>query len=338
MIARPLKATLHPRNRFRAGYDFERLVACRPALAPFVTPNAYGNPSIDYANPAAVKALNQALLADAYGLQAWDVPPGYLCPPIPGRSDYLHRLADLLAGGDNRMIPRGRSVAVLDIGMGANCIYPLVGASEYGWRFVGSEIDPVALAWAQTLVAAHPAVRDLIECRVQRSAAACFAGVVGPDEVFDLSMCNPPFHASAEAAAASSRRKRRGLGDQAGADTVLNFGGVPVELWCDGGELAFVRRMIAESAAFSRRCRWFTTLISTREHLPRLYRSLRAVGAADVKTIDMAHGQKQSRILAWTFTLAAPETAPETRSHRPPAPTTPGIGKRRRRPPPRRST
>ena len=102
MIRRAVKEKLHPRNRFRAGYDFPRLIACSPGLAAFVAPNAYKDASVDYANPEAVKALNQALLASAYSLKSWDVPPGYLCPPIPGRSDYLHHLADLLgtvAGG-----------------------------------------------------------------------------------------------------------------------------------------------------------------------------------------------------------------------------------------------
>jgi 23S rRNA (adenine1618-N6)-methyltransferase len=143
-------------------------IAGSPALTAFVGPNAYGDESIDYANPAAVKALNQALLKHGYGLN-WDTPRGYLCPPIPGRSDYLHYLADLLGAGHEAAIPRGRSVAVLDIGMGANCIYPLIGASEYGWRFVGSEIDPVAFSWARKLVAANRAVADLIECRLQTS-------------------------------------------------------------------------------------------------------------------------------------------------------------------------
>jgi hypothetical protein len=90
------KTGLHPRNRFREGYDFTALIAVSPALKAFVKPNAYGDDSIDYADPLAVKALNQALLRQAYGLPHWDIPAGYLCPPIPGRSDYLHHLADLI--------------------------------------------------------------------------------------------------------------------------------------------------------------------------------------------------------------------------------------------------
>ncbi len=301
MMPRSDKGELHPRNRFRAGYDFSKLVSCSPALAEFVAPNAYGNDSIDFANPRAVKALNQALLRHAYGVQSWDIPQGYLCPPIPGRSDYLHQLADLLAGGDDAAIPRGRSVSVLDIGVGANCIYPLIGASEYGWRFMGSEIDPVALRWAQKLVAANTALAGLIECRLQPSPTECFKGVIKPGEVFDLSMCNPPFHSSAAEAAAGTQRKVRNLGGGKSAATVLNFGGKTGELWCVGGELAFVQRMIAQSTALAQRCRWFTTLVSKSVHLPRLHQALRAVQAVDVRTIAMAQGQKQSRILAWTF-------------------------------------
>jgi 23S rRNA (adenine1618-N6)-methyltransferase len=302
MIRPASKERMHARNRFRSGYDFRQLVAAHPALAPFVRPNPHGDASVDYGNPEAVKALNRALLQQAYGLDSWDVPPGYLCPPIPGRSDYLHHLADLLAG--RAAIPRGRSVVVLDIGVGANCIYPLIGASEYGWRFVGSESDPVACHWARTLVTGNPRVADLIEIRQQPSATECFSGVIRPGEVFAASICNPPFYASAEEAAAGTRRRQRNLGGPRGASRAGNFGGQAGELWCEGGELGFIRRMIAQSAEIPDRCRWFTTLVSKSAHVPRLRDALRRANAADVKTIGMAQGQKQSRILAWTFLRA----------------------------------
>ena len=301
MIRTANKTRLHPRNRFRGGYDFKALVRESPALGVFVGPNPHGDESIDYADPAAVKALNQGLLKQAYGLKVWDLPPGYLCPPIPGRSDYLHYLADLLFETKRGAIPRGRSVAVLDIGLGANCIYPLIGASEYGWRFVGSEVDPVALQWAAKLSAGNPALTGLIECRLQPSLKNCFRGVIRPAEYFDLSMCNPPFHASAIEAAAGNLRKRKNLGTNTSASNRLNFGGQGRELWCPGGELGFVLRMIEQSLDFRGQCGWFTTLVSKSAHLPRLLEALRGVRAADVRTIDMAQGQKRSRILAWTF-------------------------------------
>jgi 23S rRNA (adenine1618-N6)-methyltransferase len=286
------KAGLHPRNRFNTRYDFPQLIACSPALAAFVKPNAHGDDSIDYADPLAVKALNQALLKSAYGLQHWDIPPGYLCPPIPGRSDYIHHLADLISQR------RGPAVRVLDIGTGANCIYPLIGACEYGWSFVGAEVDPAAFRWAQKIVAKNPSVAGLIECRLQKSAAACFRYIIQPGEHFDLTMCNPPFHTSAADAVEGTQRKLRNLGRK---NSGLNFGGKANELWCEGGELSFIRRMIEESAEFAEQCGWFTTLVSKSEHLPRLEQALRKVKAATVKVIDMAQGHKKSRIVAWRF-------------------------------------
>ena len=315
MIGKAGKERMHPRNRFRDGYDFGRLAHDNPTLAAFVRPNAYGDESIDYANPKAVKALNQALLKQAYGLKVWDIPPGYLCPPIPGRSDYVHYLADLLAGSGG-VAPHGSSVAVLDIGMGANCIYPLIGSSEYGWRFVGSETDPVALRWAMKIVAENPSVQGLIEGRLQPSATDCFKGVARPGEFFDLSMCNPPFHASAAEATEGNLRKRRNLGTNPSRARALNFGGRSGELWCPGGEVGFVRRMIEQSLDFRDQCRWFTTLVSKSAHLPRLLQALRDAKAADVKTIDMAQGQKQGRILAWTFISPARRAMPSKASTR----------------------
>jgi 23S rRNA (adenine1618-N6)-methyltransferase len=290
---------LHPRNPHRGRYDFKQLVKASPELAAFVSPNAYGDESIDFADPAAVKALNRALLIEGYGIKGWDIPAQYLCPPIPGRADYLHYLADLLAEGRGGIVPVGESVHVLDIGTGANCIYPLIGHRSYGWRFVGSDIDPKAIANAQQILDANTGLNDAIELRLQTSRQAIFKGVVLPDERFDITMCNPPFHASLSESLAGTQRKWKNLGREAAKNPALNFGGQGAELWCKGGEEAFVCRMIEESAGVN--CMWFTTLISKSASLPGVYRALKKAGVADSRTIEMAQGQKKSRIVAWTF-------------------------------------
>jgi 23S rRNA (adenine1618-N6)-methyltransferase len=229
----------------------------------------------------------------------WDIPPGYLCPPIPGRADYVHHLADLLADGGP--IPRGATVAVLDVGVGANCIYPIIGVREYDWRFVGSDIDPTAVAWARHLVAANPVLAGRIECRLQPSPTQIFNGVVKRGETFAASMCNPPFHASPAEAAAGTRRKLRNLGRAKTGTPVLNFGGHGTELWCVGGESAFIRQMVAQSAKLPELCRWFTTLVSKRDNLPGIYLALKTAKVTEVRTIEFAQGQKKSRMVAWSF-------------------------------------
>lgn len=292
------KNGLHPRNPHRGRYDFGRLVACCPELAAFVAKNAYSDETIDFANPSAVRVLNRALLKQEYDITGWDIPAQYLCPPIPGRADYLHYLADLLADGGD--IPCGPSVRVLDVGVGANCIYPLIGLRSYGWRFVGSDIDKAALANARRIVEVNGLGND-IELRLQASRSAIFVGVMKADEAFDLTMCNPPFHASPEEARAGTQRKWRNLGKHSGKQPVLNFGGQGAELYCEGGEEAFIGRMVAESAMHPMGCLWYTSLVSKSASLPGVYRALKRAGALEVRTMDMAQGQKKSRIVAWTF-------------------------------------
>ncbi|KXS31839.1 MAG: Ribosomal RNA large subunit methyltransferase F [Candidatus Gallionella acididurans] len=295
------KPGLHPRNPHLGRYDFKQLIKASPGLAGFVAANAYGDESIDFADPAAVRALNRALLVDSYGVAGWDIPAQYLCPPIPGRADYLHYLADLLAAGNGGVIPRGASVRVLDIGTGANCIYPLIGTRSYGWQFVASDIDPAAIASAQAILDANPGLGETIGLRLQPSREAIFTGVIKTGEHFDLTLCNPPFHASLAEANAGTQRKWKNLGKPATGSPALNFGGQGAELWCKGGEEAFVRRMIEESTQFRGQCSWFTTLVSKSASLPGVYRALKKAGVQDHRTIEMAQGQKKSRFVAWAY-------------------------------------
>ncbi|PJJ53276.1 23S rRNA (adenine(1618)-N(6))-methyltransferase RlmF [Hymenobacter chitinivorans] len=299
------KDGLHPRNRHRGRYDFAALQRATPALAPFVALNAHGTESIDFADPAAVKTLNQALLREFYNVPLWDIPAGYLAPPIPGRADYVHYLADLLAELNEGTVPTGKRVRVLDVGTGANCIYPIIGHREYGWRFVGSDVDPVAVRVAKQIVAGNPGLAGAIDVRLQPRSTDMFSGIIKANELFDLTMCNPPFHASQAEAEAATRRKVQNLGAGGTAKPVANFGGQAHELWYEGGEATFTWRMAEESVLQRHNCLWFSTLISKKETLPGLYKTLQKRGAADVRTIGMSQGQKVSRIVAWTFLDAA---------------------------------
>jgi 23S rRNA (adenine1618-N6)-methyltransferase len=294
------KTILHPRNKHRSNYDFVALIKSLPALLQFVVVNKYGNESIDFADPAAVKALNTALLAHFYNIDHWDIPEGYLCPPIPGRADYVHHLADFLQKEEG--ISKGKAIKVLDIGMGANCIYPIIGHQEYGWSFVGTDIDPTAVKAAKAIVAANPDLSSHVEIRHQPNKSQIFQGVVKPGDSFTISMCNPPFHSSAEEANAGSKRKLQNLGKHKGKETTLNFGGQAAELWTEGGEITFIRNMIDESKVFSGQCKWFSSLVSKSVNLPFIYAALDRARVTYYNTIDMAQGQKISRFVVWTFT------------------------------------
>lgn len=299
--ALPIKSKLHPRNKHRNPYDFQKLIARFPSLAKFVSLNKYGKESIDFFNPKAVKALNAALLMEHYDIQYWDIPQGYLCPPIPGRADYIHYLADVLANSNQRKIPRGKHIRCLDIGVGANCIYPIIGNKEYGWSFVGSEIDEVSIESCNNIIAKNDALKNKIEIRKQTNLKSIFEGVIRKDEYFDLAICNPPFHASAQEAKTGTLRKLKNLKSEKVKQAVLNFGGKNNELWCEGGEVQFIENMISESVKYATSCFWFSTLVSKKSNIKKLRSHLEKFNPQNVQLISMGQGNKTSQVLGWTF-------------------------------------
>ena len=293
------KENLHPRNKHRFGYNFKELSKKYKELQQYVFVNSYHKESIDFSNPLAIIALNKALLLNYYGISNWDLPENYLCPPIPGRADYIHYVADLLGSTNENIIPKGKSIKVLDVGIGANCIYPIIGQHEYGWSFVGSDIDAFAIKSANNIIRINN-IQD-IYCRIQPDKSNVFHHVIKPDEKFDLTICNPPFHSTRAEAINNSAKKLKNLSSEADPKFELNFGGQNGELWTPGGEKTFILKMIHESKALKDQCFWFSSLVSKKLNLPVFYHVLKYLKATDVKTIQMKQGQKVSRILAWTF-------------------------------------
>lgn len=293
---------LHPRNLHQERYDFVALIATLPQLKSYVRLNPSAELTIDFSDSQAVLLLNQALLARYYQVKYWQIPPGYLCPPIPGRADYVHYLADLLARNYSQL-PTGKRIKLLDIGTGANVIYPIIASQIYGWHVCGTDIDTVAVKAAKLIVASNPALKSHINIVQQPDIKAVFNGVIKSGQRFHMTMCNPPFFTSAEEAQAASSRKWANLG-KSGQGHQRNFAGQQHELWCEGGELKFISQMITESQLFNQQVCWFTTLVSQQKHLSALQKQLRTTGAVRSEVIEMRQGQKISRVLAWSFLTA----------------------------------
>lgn len=293
------ESRLHPRNAHQGQYDFTALIAAHPDLDAFVRPNVHGTESIDFAKPEAVLALNTALLKSQYKVEWWSIPEGFLCPPIPGRADYIHYMADLLAENNEGTIPTGPEIRCFDVGVGANVIYPIIGIQTYGWSFTGSDIHREALDAASAIQAQNSFLKEQLVLREQKQNKWFFNGVWDKEERYNLTICNPPFHASKADAEAATLRKLKNL--KGNTKKVLNFGGKSHELWYPGGELKLISSMIQESRFFGKKCLWFSSLVSKEKHLNTLYGELKKAKVQDVRTIAMGQGNKSSRILAWTF-------------------------------------
>ena len=313
---------LHPRNQHTGRYDFELLVAALPELKEHLIKNPVGEDTVNFSDPLAVKLLNKALLAHHYGVKHWDIPAGYLCPPIPGRADYIHRVADILNSDGQGEPYNHASVKALDIGVGANCIYPIIGATEYKWRCTGTDVDSVSIKTANFIAESNPNLKGKIRARLQADSESIFKGVIKDNERYDVTICNPPFHSSLEEAEKGSQRKLDNLAanraKKAGKSfkpemnkkpaksikqekPTLNFGGQKSELWCPGGEAAFIMKMARESQLFATQVLWFTTLISKKDNVDMVRSELGKLRAKQVKVVEMSQGQKVSRFIAWTF-------------------------------------
>ena len=293
MIIFTLKKKMHPKNIHNIPYNFKELAASNPKLIPFVTISAQKVITIDFANNEAVLQLNRAILINQYGLSDWSIPNGYLCPPIPGRADYIHHIADFLKDNSVKSKVKG-----LDIGVGANCIYPILGSRIYNWKMVGADINEVAITSATKNIELTPDLKEHIEVRHQTDNSNIFKGIIKEGEHYQFSMCNPPFHSSEKEANKGTQRKLLNLG--LATNSKLNFGGQANELWCNGGEALFIKRMIKQSVDFKSQVTWFTCLVSKKDNLRKIYKQLDKLKTTH-KTIVMTQGNKQSRFVAWKF-------------------------------------
>ena len=284
---------MHPENKHSNSYNFEDLILSHSKLAKFVFTNEHNNRTIDFSNSEAVFHLNKAILKAHYNITDWRIPKGYLCPPIPGRADYIHRLNDLLSED-----PTDKAIKGLDVGVGANCIYPILGSQIYNWNMVGCDISVDGVTAAKHNVSLTEGLEKNVEIRHQDNNANLFEGIIKDDEHFDFTMCNPPFHTSEAEATKGTMRKLKNLKKE--GKTGLNFGGQANELWCNGGEALFIKRMIKQSVAYKLQVDWFTTLVSKKENLPKIYKQLDKLKVTR-KTVTMSLGNKQSRFVAWNF-------------------------------------
>ena len=126
---------MHPKNKHNSSYNFTNLSKTHPDLTSHVFMNSYGIKTIDFSDKEAVFHLNKAILKREYSVNDWHIPENYLCPPIPGRVDYIHHLHDLVSENNTNS-----SITGLDIGVGASCIYPILGSRLYNWDMVGCDI------------------------------------------------------------------------------------------------------------------------------------------------------------------------------------------------------
>ncbi|XP_051934665.1 RNA N6-adenosine-methyltransferase mettl16 [Hippocampus zosterae] len=283
-----LNKSMHPRNRYKdKAPDFAYLASKYPEFQEHVHTNLSGRAVVNFKEPEAVRALTCTLLKEDFGLSI-EIPLERLIPTVPLRLNYIHWVEDLIDG--QKQPRRG-----IDIGTGASCIYPLLGASMNGWYFLATEVDDICFDYATRNVEQNH-LSDLIKVvKVPQKTLLMDALKEETEIVYDFCMCNPPFFANQlEAKGVNSRNARRP------PPSSVNTGGV-TEIMAEGGELEFVKRIIHDSLQLKKRLRWYSCMLGKKCSLAPLKEELRKQGVPKVTHTEFCQGRTMRWALAWSF-------------------------------------
>ena len=294
---------MHAKNlysRRRYAPDFLRLASQYPVLKPHlvVRPEAGRGPArktpratYNFKSWEACRDLAAVLFEHDFGVRSWTVPKPHLVPPLANRLNYLCYVHDLLESDGRDMngstTGSGR-IRILDVGCGANLVYPLLAASYFGWASVGCDVNEAALRHAARLRDANP---DIAPLMVLRHAAGLHV-LEDEEEAFDAIVCNPPFF-------------DRDAGETAGGNPRTEYGGTEAELWCAGGEEAFVVGMIRESTLYRGRHVWFSSMCGKKKTLKdakaELARLDEAVEGVTYRIHTLQQGSTTRWVIAWRW-------------------------------------
>lgn len=283
-----LNKSMHPRNRYKdKPPDFAYLASKYPDFQQHVQTSLVGRPVVNFKEPEAVRALTCTLLKEDFGLTI-EIPLERLIPTVPLRLNYIHWVEDLTDG--QKQLRRG-----IDIGTGASCIYPLLGATMNGWYFLATEVDDICFDYAKKNVEQNNMSELIKVVKVPQKTLLMDALKEETEIVYDFCMCNPPFFANQmEAKGVNSRNSRRP------PPSSVNTGGV-TEIMAEGGELEFVKRIIHDSLQLKKRLRWYSCMLGKKCSLAPLKEELRKQGVPKVTYTEFCQGRTMRWALAWSF-------------------------------------
>ena len=293
---------MHDQNPYNTNYDLQKLAISYPLLTKHIILNPLKEKTIDFSSSEAVYALNKAILLNDYNLEYYELPAGYLIPGIPGRLEYLLNIKDFFR--ENFNFKDKSQLNGLDIGAGANAIYCILGSQHFNWKMIGSESNIEAVKIANTNIKKTKYLSKKISIRLQPNKSFLFKDIILPNEKYDFTLCNPPFHSSKDEAVKVSKQKLNNLNTKSDTKKILlNFEGQANELWCNGGEALFIKRLIKESVNYKNQVRVFSSLVAKYDSLLAIKKQLKKVKAR-YKIIPMSIGNKKNRCVIWWFSYS----------------------------------
>lgn len=281
---------MHPRNIYKTPPDFKSLALEFPDFCKYLKQDITGKVTFNFKDVNALRTLSTILLKKDFGLDV-DIPTNKLIPTIPLRLNYLLWIEDLLS-----IINSKENIYGIDIGTGASCVYPLIGAKKFGWYMIGTDIDEDSIIDARSNVARNSLDNQIQLLKVSGNTIFEEINIDNSEKIYDFCMCNPPFFSTPQELNPffKSRKTSRPIPKNAFCASIN-------EVVINGGEIEFISKIIEESVKFKNKIKIFTTMVGHKNSLPHLKSKLRNVDVTSFKQTEFCQGHTTRWGLAWTF-------------------------------------
>ncbi|KAI8197658.1 hypothetical protein KHU50_009386 [Colletotrichum sp. SAR 10_65] len=233
--------------------------------------------TLDFNDPHAVIALNSALLREHFDLEV-DLPADRLCPPIAQRHNYILWLKSLLDSTSYEQ-PDHRRVVGLDI---------------------GTDIDEKSISYAKQNVKLNNLQNYISVVRRSPEEKLVNPEGLGVDHL-DFVMTNPPFYTSEEEVKECEQAKA--------TEQENHFTIAPNEQFTEGGEVAFVGRILEESLELREQVQWYTSMFGKKASLDAILEKLQEHKIDNFAVTEFIQGPnpKTKRwAVAWSFAAMRP--------------------------------
>ena len=269
--------------------DFLTLIKEFPELKKYILKQNEDNEEefqFDWSNNELSLLMDKSILNYYFDIKYYDIPKGFLIPPIPSRINYINLINSIITKLINDIDIK--NIIGIDIGTGANIIYPILGYSIYKWKFICTEINKEAYNNAKLILQKNN-LENNINIIKQNNKDNIFISILNRENKYIFSMCNPPYY-NYENEIKLEDKKR---------DNEYNFD----EIYYKNGEYGFFQRYFEESICYKNNVFLYTILIGKKINAENIYDKLSSYSDI-IKIYNMQKiltGNNVRYIIYWSF-------------------------------------
>ena len=274
-------------NEFKP--DFLILIKEFPDLKKYIIKQNEENKEeiyFDWSNNDLSLLMTKSILNYYFNIKYYYIPKGFLIPPIPSRLNYLNLINSLLTEEVNI---KYKDITGIDIGTGANIIYPILGNSLYKWKFICSEINEESFNNAKLIIEKNN-LENYIKLIKQENKNNIFLNILNQQNKYTFSLCNPPYY-DYETEIKLDEKKR---------DNEFNFD----EVYYQKGEFGFFQRYFTESICYNKNVYLFTILIGKKTNMENICDLINVKNNNIIKKFNVQKiqtGNNLRYIIYWSF-------------------------------------